>query len=202
MFIRDRISGFGTAQITANAMSNNISALSILMGQAMSLAIVTVVGQCVGAQDLRQARGYALTLTGAGALMLTATSGLVMLLLPLIIRLYHASPDTAGYIRQVITLNCIAVPLFWAPSFIPFSYTHLCAAAAVRFQAMPPRLSGDAAADPLQQFVSAAPPVSYTHLRLFPGSTRTPGSARGMWSRKRISRSSCPWGRKTSMSGR
>ena len=112
------ISGFGTAQITANAMSNNISALSILMGQAMSLAIVTVVGQCVGAQDLRQARGYALTLTGAGALMLTATSGLVMLLLPLIIRLYHASPETAGYIRQVITLNCIAVPLFWAPSFI------------------------------------------------------------------------------------
>ena len=112
------ISGFATAQITANAMSNNITALSILMGQAMGLAIVTVVGRCVGAQDLEQARRYAIKLVLAGTVMITVSSGLVMLLLPVFIRLYKASPDTAGYIRQVVTINCVSVPLFWGASFI------------------------------------------------------------------------------------
>lgn len=112
------ITGFGTAQISANAMSNNIAAVSILMGQAISLAVVTVVGQCVGAQDLRQVRRYGLQLMLVGAALVTLSCGAVMLLLPLLIRLYNASPETAGYIRQVITANCIMVPLAWAPSFI------------------------------------------------------------------------------------
>ena len=112
------ISGFGTAQISANAMSNNIFSLSVLAGQAMSLAIVTVVGQCVGAQDLRQARGYTLKLTGVGSAMITAAAGLVTLLLPVFIRLYGASPETAGYIRELVVLTSIAVPFFWAASFI------------------------------------------------------------------------------------
>lgn len=112
------ISGFATAQITANAMANNIANLSILMGQAMGLAIVTVVGQCVGAQDLRQAKHYAWKLTAVGTIMITASSVVVMLLLPAFIWLYGASPETAGYIRTIITINCVGVPIFWGCSFI------------------------------------------------------------------------------------
>lgn len=112
------ISGFGTAQITANAMGNNIANLSILMGQAMSLAIVTVVGQCVGAQDLRQARSYALKLIGVGEIMLIVSSAAVMLLFSPIIHLYGASAETAEYIRKIVTINCVSTPVFWACSFI------------------------------------------------------------------------------------
>ena len=112
------ISGFGTAQITANAMSNNISALSVLMGNALALAIVTVVGQCVGARDLRQARKFAFRLLVLGEVLLVASAAAVMLLLPAIIRLYKAQPATAAYIRQIITVNSIGVVLFWTPAFI------------------------------------------------------------------------------------
>lgn len=112
------ITAFGTAQISANAMSNNISAVAILMGQAISLAIVTVVGQCVGAQDLRQARQYGLKLVGLGTALNTAVCALVLALLPVLIRMYQASPETAGYIRQLVTLNCVCVPVFWSTSFI------------------------------------------------------------------------------------
>lgn len=111
------ISGFGTAQIAANAMSNNISAFAVLMGQAVGLAVVTVVGQCVGAQDLRQAKRYGLRLTGLAVALNTTASMLVLLALPLLLRLYHASPETAGYIRKVITLYCLSVPIFWCWSF-------------------------------------------------------------------------------------
>ena len=112
------ISGFGTAQITANAMANNIAGLAVLMGQAMSLAIVTVVGQCVGAQDLRQARSYTLKLMAVGECMMIVSSVVVMLLLRPIVWLYGASPETAGYIQKVVAINCFSSPLFWVCSFI------------------------------------------------------------------------------------
>ena len=112
------VTAFGTAQIAANAMSNNISSVTILMGQAISLAIVTVVGRCVGARAPRQARRYAMGLVGLGWGLVTVSAGLVMLVLPLLIRLYSASAETAGYIRTILTINSVSVVLFWPLSFI------------------------------------------------------------------------------------
>ena len=43
------ISTFGTAQTAANAVANNIDNFGVIPGQAMGLALITVVGQCVGA---------------------------------------------------------------------------------------------------------------------------------------------------------
>ena len=42
------ISGFGTIQIAANGVANNLDAMGCIIGQAMSLAMITVIGQCVG----------------------------------------------------------------------------------------------------------------------------------------------------------
>lgn len=50
------IAGFGTVQIAANAVANNIDAFGTIPGQAISLAMITVVGQCVGANNYDQAR--------------------------------------------------------------------------------------------------------------------------------------------------
>lgn len=38
------ISTFGTAQIAANAVANNIDSFGIIPGQALGLALITVVG--------------------------------------------------------------------------------------------------------------------------------------------------------------
>lgn len=48
------ISLFGTTQIAANAVANNLDAVAVIPGQAMSLAMITVVGQCIGARDIRR----------------------------------------------------------------------------------------------------------------------------------------------------
>jgi len=111
------ISGFGTAQIAANAMGNNIAALAILSGQAISLAIVTVVGRCVGARDLRQTRRYGIQLTLLSDVLTTLACGMVLLLLPLLLRLYHASPEATGYVKKIILLHSVSVPLLWSWSF-------------------------------------------------------------------------------------
>ena len=52
------ISTFGTAQTAANAVANNIDNFGVIPGQALGLALITVVGQCVGAQEWEQVRFY------------------------------------------------------------------------------------------------------------------------------------------------
>ena len=49
------IAMFGTTQIAANAIANNLDGMGVLPGQAMNLAMITVVGRCVGAGDFDQA---------------------------------------------------------------------------------------------------------------------------------------------------
>ena len=50
------VSTFGTYAIAANAVSNAIALFQILPGMAISLAITTVISQCVGANDYEQVR--------------------------------------------------------------------------------------------------------------------------------------------------
>lgn len=42
---------FGTTQTSANAVANNLDTIGIIIGQAMGLAMITVVGQCMGAGE-------------------------------------------------------------------------------------------------------------------------------------------------------
>lgn len=53
------IASFGTVQIAANAVANNLDAMGCIAGQAMNLAMITVVGQCLGAGDTDQAEYFA-----------------------------------------------------------------------------------------------------------------------------------------------
>ena len=52
------ISTFGTVQIAANAVANNLDGMGVIPGKALSLAMITVVGQCVGARVYEQAVHY------------------------------------------------------------------------------------------------------------------------------------------------
>ncbi len=52
------ISGFGTVQIAANGVANSLDGIGIIAGQAMNLAMITVIGRCVGAEDQEQIKYY------------------------------------------------------------------------------------------------------------------------------------------------
>lgn len=45
------VSGFGTISITANAVAGNLASLQVIPGMALGMAMITVVGQCIGAKD-------------------------------------------------------------------------------------------------------------------------------------------------------
>ena len=52
------IATFGTVQIAANSVANSIDGMGTIVGQSFGLAMITVVGQCVGAGSEKQVRYY------------------------------------------------------------------------------------------------------------------------------------------------
>lgn len=110
-------SGFGTAAIAANAVSNNIAMFQVLSGSAIGFAILTVVSQCVGAGDFQQARYYTRKLTVITYLASVLINAAVLLALPGLIHLYHLSPDAAGYTKEILWYHAFCVVTIWPLSF-------------------------------------------------------------------------------------
>ena len=109
--------GFGTASIAANAVSNTLSVFQNLPGLAMGFAVLTVVSQCVGADDFDQARYYVKRLMILVHASCFVMSILVILALPWLVQLYHLSPEASGYVQKIITYHGIWVFLIWPISF-------------------------------------------------------------------------------------
>ena len=111
------VSTFGTYAIAANAVSNAVALFQILPGMAMSLAITTVISQCVGACDYEQVRYYLRKmLTGIYIAMFAAVS-VIYLVMPFILRAYNLSAQTAAVTEQILTFHGVSVILIWPVSF-------------------------------------------------------------------------------------
>lgn len=111
------ITGFGTVQIAANAVANNLDNMGCIGGQAMSLAMVTVVGRCIGARDYEQAEYYVKKLMKVAYALGTVTNGLVLLTLPLVLKLYELSPETTNLATTLIWIHCGVGILIWPAAF-------------------------------------------------------------------------------------
>ena len=111
------ISTFGTIQIAANAVANTIDTLGVLPGQAMNLAIITVVGQCVGARDMAQVRHYTRKLI-LWAYMFTAILNVpLLLLLRFVVAIYQLEPETLSLASQLIWIHNGTAILLWPIAF-------------------------------------------------------------------------------------
>jgi putative MATE family efflux protein len=112
------ISACGTVQIAANAVANNIDSFGVMPGFAFNMAIVTVVGQCVGAGDLRAARFYAYKIMKYCYLSLLVVNIGIFVFLPQILGLYSVSADAAELARTLIFIHNGFAVLLWTPSFV------------------------------------------------------------------------------------
>lgn len=111
------IAGFGTVQIAANAVANNIDAFGTIPGQAISLAMITVVGQCVGANNYDQARYYIKKLLKIAYAITIALNSVLLLSLPVILKVYNLSPETLTLATILIFIHNGCAMLIWPLSF-------------------------------------------------------------------------------------
>lgn len=111
------VAQFGTASITANAISNTIANFSILPGMAISLGLVTVVSHCVGAGDYTQVRYYTKKLLKDLYILSFVVNIFIILILPYILKVYNLSDETAAMTSKIIIFHNINAFISWPISF-------------------------------------------------------------------------------------
>ena len=110
---------FGTVQTSANAVAGNIDNLACIAGNAISMAMVTVVGQCVGAGDSEQVKYYIKKMM-LWAYCLWALNSLPTLIFckPLIGLYSTLSQETADLAFRLIWIHNGIGILLWPLSFV------------------------------------------------------------------------------------
>ena len=119
LIVASMITLFGTSQVSANAVAGNIDRLGIIIGQAMGLAMVTVVGQCVGARDTKQATYYIKKLLLWTFIAQGITNGLIVMFVGPLVDFYDTlAPQTRELAMRLSTMHASLAILFWPVSFV------------------------------------------------------------------------------------
>ena len=112
------ISTFGTVQIAANAVANNLDGMGVIPGKAISLAMITVVGRCVGAGDNEQAVYYTRKLLLWAYLTMGLSNGAIFLLVKPLVGIYALSGATMELAILLVQIHSGCGLFLWPASFV------------------------------------------------------------------------------------
>lgn len=99
---------FGTYQIAANGISQSIWSVAALISVTMGPVFITVIGQWMGAGDIRQAEYYFRKLTKVTVCISVAWNTLIFLITPLLIKIFAVSRQTGQMILYLVLIHNIA----------------------------------------------------------------------------------------------
>ena len=111
------VSGFGTSQIAASSAALSVGTIAIIVTSADNLAIVTVVGQCVGAGEYDQAEYYMkkiMKISYAGNIVMMV---IMQMFLPRILGLYELSAEGYRYAWILVTIHNVGACFIHPTSF-------------------------------------------------------------------------------------
>ena len=114
------IATFGTSQIAANGIGQTLWSLAACMCTSMNPVFITVVGQCMGANDPDAAAWYMRKLTRLSLVLSTLWNALVLLIVPVILPLYAVTAETRHYIWVIVIIHNIFAALV-QPFAMPLS---------------------------------------------------------------------------------
>ncbi|MEK5639577.1 MATE family efflux transporter [Paenibacillus rhizosphaerae] len=112
------IVGLGTYAIATNAISGSLAGVSQIPANALSLTLVTVVGQCIGRRNVEDARKFTKTFLWLASFSFVLTGVIMMALFHPLVSLFHPPKEIVGDIFTVLLINLIAQVPLWAISFI------------------------------------------------------------------------------------
>ena len=105
---------FGTYQIAANGIAQSIWSVASLSCVAMGPVYITVIGQCMGAQETEQAEFYFKKLMRITLLLSAVWNGLIFLATPILMQFYTLTEETKQLTILLVLIhnlfNAIAYP--------------------------------------------------------------------------------------------
>lgn len=117
IMVQGLIASFGMAAITGNAVANTFAGFETLPGGAISLAMITVIGQCVGANDYEQAKKYTIKLLKMAYGMMIVLNIVMLVFSNQLIGIYSLSAESEDIALQLLIYHSICCMLIWPTSF-------------------------------------------------------------------------------------
>jgi putative MATE family efflux protein len=108
---------FGKSAIAANAIAFVINSVCFMPGMAYCMALLTIVGQCIGARNYDGAIRYTRKIMKICYVTLVSLSAINFIFLEPIVSLFRLSPEAHDLAKSFLTVHCITLALFWPTSF-------------------------------------------------------------------------------------
>lgn len=118
IMVQGIVTAFGTTAIAANAVAANFASISMLVGSSISMAVITVVGRCIGARDYKQASYYMKRLTALSQVLVMGVYAVLLLTMDPILKLYDLSAQGTALSRQMVICVAVLGVLFWSVAFV------------------------------------------------------------------------------------
>lgn len=118
LIVQRMVTSFGTSAIAANAVAGSISCVSNIPGNAVSLALITVVGQCLGAGNYEQSDYYTKRLMRTAYISMGTLNVLLLIAAGPVVGVYNLDPVAASYAVQILRVFAFCSATIWIPSFL------------------------------------------------------------------------------------
>jgi putative MATE family efflux protein len=108
---------FGTTAIAANAIASVVNSFSFMPGTAYGIALLTIVGQCVGANDYDAAKKETVKIMKLAYITLFVISGAIFIFQESLVSLFKLSPEAHDLAKSFLRVHCISMAIGWPVSF-------------------------------------------------------------------------------------
>ncbi len=117
ILLQSLVATLGTASIAAYAVASSLVTFLYLPGNALGAAMLTIVGQCYGAKEMGQARGYVHKLLGLNYAMLAVICAILIGGAQIWVGLYGLSAEASTATVELVVAHSIAM-VIWPLAFL------------------------------------------------------------------------------------
>lgn len=111
------VSSMGTVSIAANAAANGLSSLQYASGTAIGMAMITVVGRCVGAEEKQQAKYYARKLLIIAYALMASVAIIMAIFVKPLVGMYGLSAQASDMAIKLLVIHSIVLALIHPVAF-------------------------------------------------------------------------------------
>ncbi len=129
--VQSTVSTMGTVAMSAQAMTNIFENVNGIFGNSVGIGLMTIVGQCIGANRREEAKYYIVKLMGIAMVGTFVSCFLVLVITKPVTWLAGMEPKAAQMCFELVAVMTVIKPLVWVGAFgLPYG---LRAAGDVKF---------------------------------------------------------------------
>lgn len=121
--VQSTVSTMGTMAISAQAMTDIFELINGIFSNSVGIGLMTVVGQCIGARRIEEAKYYVVKLMGVAQIGVLVSCLLVLAITKPVTWFSGMEPEAARMCFELVTAMTIVKPILWVGAFgLPYGF--------------------------------------------------------------------------------